>query len=149
MVEIAQTPIAGRWTYRSFLNDPAQVCRDAAKALALIFGEGTYTLACDDGHRVTGALDMGGGYALDVAGERHAGAGPHDFRLILIGKGRAGTPTDGWQYDYQLAPAPMWREGVDQVPTLVGTTLRAVPHNGEPAGVTASVIMVWAPAAAP
>ena len=75
---------------------------------------------------------------LDVAGERHPGAGPHDFRLYLIGKGRAGTPTAGWQYDYQLMPDPMWLQGVGQVPTLVGTTLRAVPHNGEPAGVTAS-----------
>ena len=148
MTENTEThvPIAGRWTYRSFQNDPALVNGDAAKALALIFGEGVYTLAEREGRDITGALDMGGGYVLDVTGERHQGAEPDDFHLTLIGKGRAGTPTAGWQYNYQVAPAPMWRAGVNQVPTLVGTTLRAVPHNGEPAGVTASVIMVWAPA---
>jgi len=27
---------------------------------------------------------------------------------------------------------------------VVGTTIRAVPHNGEPAGVTASIILVRA-----
>jgi hypothetical protein len=138
--------ISGRWTYRSFLNDPALVNGDAAKALALIFGEGVYTLAEREGREITGALDMGGGYVLDITGERRHGAEPHDFRLSLTGKGRAGTPTEGWQYDYHVAPASMWREGVSQVPTLVGATLRALPHNGEPAGVTASVIMVWAPA---
>jgi hypothetical protein len=142
-------PVAGTWTYRSYHNDPAQVGNDPQKALALIFGEGVYTLAVDASHHVTGALDMGSGYVLDVTGERRHAEGTSGFRLFLIGKGRAGTPTAGWQYDYQLMPDPMWRgPGVDQVPAMVGTTLRAVPHNGEPAGVTASVIMVWAPPAA-
>jgi hypothetical protein len=31
---------------------------------------------------------------------------------------------------------------VDQVPSIVGTIVRAKPHNGEPAGVTASFIAV-------
>jgi hypothetical protein len=138
-------PIAGTWTYRSYLNDPALVGSDPNKALALIFGEGVYTLAQHGEHAITGVLDMGGGYFLDVTGECRHAPDPAGFLLYLIGKGRAGTPTAGWQYNYQLLPDPMWREGVNQVPTLVGTTLRAVPHNGEPAGVTASVIMVWAP----
>lgn len=143
-------PVAGTWTYRSYHDDPALVGNDAQKALALIFGEGVYTLEINARHHVTGTLDMGSGYVLDVTGERKSTDGGAGFRLVLIGKGRAGTPTAGWQYDYQVMPDPLWRGAdVSQVPVLVGTTMRALPHNGEPAGVTASVIMVWAPPTPP
>lgn len=133
--------IAGRWTYRSYHNDPALVGGDPAKALALIFGEGIFHLAVSAQGAISGPFDMGSGYLLDMTGSvlRPANAPVH---IAMRGTGRAGTPTAGWIYDYQASAAPAWPQGVHQIEALVGTTIRAVPHNGEPAGVTASIIMV-------
>jgi hypothetical protein len=36
----------------------------------------------------------------------------------------------------------VWPKGVDQRPALVGSVFRTVPHNGAPAGVTASFIIL-------
>ena len=138
---------SGKWTYRSYVNDTQLVGGDPNKALALIFGEGTMTLAEDSHGAVTGALDMGGGYLMTLTGQRRPVGGAGFAELSMVGRGVHGSPTDGWQYDYQAYPDPMWPKATAQVPTFVGTTIRAVPHNGEPAGVTASIIMVYAGAA--
>ena len=134
----------GTWTYRSYNNDTGLVGGDPAKAAALIFGEGVFTLMQQPDGAVAGKLDMGGGYVLNTVGHFRptGGTGPHLLRLT--GTGVAGTPTEGWEYDYQAYPDPMWPHAVKQVPTLVGTTIRAKPHDGGPAGVTASIIMVFA-----
>jgi len=132
--------ITGTWTYRSYLNDPALVGNDPAKALAQIFGEGVFVLAADHAGVITGTFDMGGGYFLDMKGEVHARAIPPS--ITMRGTGRAGTPTAGWIYDYLGYEVPMWPRGVDQKSTIVGSCIRAVPHNGSPAGVTASTIMI-------
>ena len=135
--------LQGTWTYRSFHNDSGLVGGDPAKAAALIFGEGVFTLTQTQDGSVSGKLDMGGGYALDIAGHFQAGVtGP--ALLQMAGTGIDGTPTEGWEYDYQAFPAPMWPGAVEQAATLVGTTIRAKPHNRQPAGVTASIVMVFA-----
>ena len=133
--------ISGRWTYRSYHNDPSLVGGNANKALALIFGEGVFQLTVSALGAISGPFDMGGGYLLDMTGtvSRPANTPVH---IAMRGTGRAGTPTAGWIYDYQAFVVPTWPHGVHQVEALVGTTIRAVPHNGEPAGVTASIIMV-------
>jgi hypothetical protein len=59
--------------------------------------------------------------------------------------GRPGTRTDAWEYDYYAWPAYVWPAGVNQVPCLVGKVLRAKPHNGGKAGVTAYFIAVSRP----
>jgi len=41
--------------------------------------------------------------------------------------------------------AHTWPNGIDQVPALVGSVIRAKPHNGSPAGVVASFIAVKQP----
>jgi len=131
---------AGQWTYRSFLNNPAEVNGDPAKALALIFGEGIFTLA-QNGHAITGKLDMGSGYALDLKGTVTGSVAGATF--AIAGLGIAGTPTEGWEYDYHGGMAWPWPNGINQVPALVGSVIRAKPHGaGAPAGVTASFIAV-------
>jgi len=65
-----------------------------------------------------------------------------DIAVVVIGNGCAGTQTDGWQYDYRASTTPKWPNGVSQMPTLVGTVIRAKPHNGAPAGVVASFIAI-------
>ncbi|MCF4126449.1 hypothetical protein [Methylobacterium sp. SyP6R] len=128
--------VSGLWTYRSYRNDPALISGDPDKAAQNIFGEGVFDLRLD-GEAVTGMLDMGGGYVLDLTGSAAAGA-----EIALVGLGRAGTPTAGWEYDYRGVPAYRWPNGVGQVPALVGTVIRAKPHGGAPAGTVASFIAV-------
>ncbi len=134
-------PIAGKWTYRSYLNTPELVGADPEKALALIFGEGVFTLETPHPDTLIGTLDMGGGYVLDLRGKVIRS---HDAptSVVMNGYGRAGGPTAGWEYDYHAWPGYLWPHAVNQVPSLLGTTVRAKPHNGEPAGVTASFIAV-------
>jgi len=127
------------WVYRSYLNNTGLVAGDPNKALALIFGEGVFTLA-QEAHAVHGKFTMSSDYVLDLRGELIDANGT--TKLKLAGKGRPGTPTAGWEYDYQAFLCPTWPTSVNQVPAFVGTVLRAVPHNGAPAGVTASFILL-------
>ena len=154
--------LAGQWTYRSYLNradvivsdDPEPAVRNlaalfgqgstannAAKALSLIFGEGIMTFDPPSGNAITGNFDMGGGYVLDLKGTMQTSASG-EITVELYGTGRAGTPTANWEYDYKAFMAPKWPNGVNQIPTLVGTVIRAKPHDGQPAGVVASFIAI-------
>jgi hypothetical protein len=132
--------LTGQWTYRSYLNNPALVGSDPQKALADIFGEGVMTFDKVRRGVVKGVLDMGNGYFLDLRGTSTTLGGV--TTVALRGFGRDGTPTAGWVYDYHGSPAYRWPKGVDQIPCLVGSILRAKPHNGEPAGVTACFIAI-------
>jgi len=154
--------LAGKWTYRSYLNradilvndDPEPAVRNlaaifgqgstannAAKALGLIFGEGVMTFDSPAGSAITGNFDMGGGYVLDLKGTMQT-LNSGDVSVEIFGTGRAGTPTANWEYDYRAFLSPKWPNGVNQIPTLVGTVIRAKPHDGGPAGVTASFIAI-------
>lgn len=140
--------LAGKWTYRSFHNNPAPVADDPstapAKALALIFAEAVFTFEIPSSTTLKGAIDWPGG-GLDLQGTikpSGAGAGP---AVEIVGTGRPGTSTDGWQYDYRGELAYQWPNGVNQVPALVGTVIRAKPHGPAPAGYVASFIAVKQP----
>jgi hypothetical protein len=141
----APQSLNGKWTYRSYRNQPDVVVNDdgqsAQKALGLLFGEGTMTLAASSGGALTGTFDMGGGYVLDLKGNQETLAGGQ-IMLHLSGPGRPSSPTDGWEYDYIGFLTPMWTNGIGQVPAIVGTVLRAKPHGSSPAGYVASFIAV-------
>jgi hypothetical protein len=132
----------GKWTYRSFYNDPAMVGDDKQKALDLIFAEATFTFEIS-GAKLKGIIDWGSG-GLDLKGTVSS-TGP--LTVQIIGLGRPGTQTDGWRYDYHGNLAYEWPNAVKQVPALVGTVIRVNAHGqGAPAGVTASFIAVKQPA---
>jgi hypothetical protein len=156
--------IAGKWTYRSYRNqanvivnadpDPAVTALDpiygkgnagnasaALKAFNLVFGEGIMTFDKPSGNNVTGVLDMGNGYFLDLKGTLQASAGGN-YSVELFGYGRAGTPTENWEYDYKASTTPKWPNGIDQVPCLTGTVIRAKPHGTSPAGYVASFVAI-------
>jgi hypothetical protein len=157
------TSLPGKWTYRSYLNradvivnaDPdkavqalsaiygSQVTNAAAALTAfnLIFGEGTMTFDPSQGNTITGNFDMGGGYVLDLKGTMQTSPAG-DITIEVFGTGRPGTKTDNWEYDYRAATTPKWSNGVNQVPALVGTVIRAKPHDGGAAGVVASFIAI-------
>ena len=136
--------LAGKWTYRSFHNNPAPVGDSADKALALIFAEAVFTFTLPTPTTLKGTIDwQGGGLDLDgTVGPGAAGFGP---TVAITGHGRPGTSTDGWEYDYYGAIAHAWPNGVNQVPVIVGTVIRAKPHNGAPAGYVASFVAVRQP----
>jgi hypothetical protein len=154
--------LAGKWTYRSYLNradvivndDPEPAVRNlaaifgqgstannAAKALSLIFGEGVMTFDPPSGNAISGNFDMGSGYVLDLKGTTQT-LSSGDMTVELVGTGRAGTPTANWEYDYRAFMTPKWPNGVNQVAALVGTVIRAKPHDGSPAGFVASFIAI-------
>jgi hypothetical protein len=154
--------LPGKWTYRSYLNradvivgdDPEPAVRNlaamfgqgstannAAKAFSLVFGEGIMTFDPPSGNNVTGTFDMGGGYVLDLKGTMQTSASG-DISVELFGTGRPNTPTANWEYDYRASTTPKWPNGVNQIPTLVGTVIRAKPHDGGAAGVVASFIAI-------
>ena len=135
----------GNWTYRSYKNDPELVGGDPNKALALIFGEGVFAFQALTDRIFRGTLDMGGGYVLDLSGFLLDAADPVPVYAI-VGLGRDGTPTAGWRYDYRCVRGYEWPDGIDQVPSLVGTVVRVNAHGpNSPAGVTASFIAVRQP----
>ena len=138
--------ISGKWTYRSYVNSPVLVDGDANRALQMIFGEGVFTFDTPTSTTLKGTLDMGGGFVLDLEGTVQPTAqGGAPVTVEIIGTGRANTPTAGWEYDYYGYLAYRWPNGVNQVPALVGSVIRAKPHNGAPAGFVASFIAVKQP----
>ena len=132
--------LTGKWTYRSYRNTPALVGGDPRAALGLIFGEGVFSFEAGEGDRFHGKFEMGPGFALALEGEVLPGD-PKGFSIV--GLGIEGTGTEGWRYDYRGVAAYKWPNGVDQVPSLVGTVIRVNAHGaGAPAGYSASFIAV-------
>jgi hypothetical protein len=136
----AASVLSGKWTYRSFHNRAALVNGDQQAALDLIFAEAVFTFALDGANGVKGALDWDGG-GIDIAGAITV-ASAETLAVTLVGSGRPNSETAGWEYDYRASLAHTWPNGVNQVPALVGTVIRAKPHNGQPAGYVASFIAV-------
>jgi hypothetical protein len=134
--------LAGKWTYRSYVNTPALVAGDKHRALDILFGEGVYAFDPPSGTALTGTLDLGGGRVLDLKGTITRTA---PLSVAISGYGRAGTATAGWEYDYNASLAYRWPNGIDQAPALVGSVIRAKPHGDHPAGVVASFIAVKQP----
>jgi len=133
--------LTGLWTYRSYVNSPDLVT-DADSALAMIFGQGIFTFQASSSNTLKGTFDMGGGLVLDLEGAIQQAGKDSPLTVQINGYGRAGTGTEGWEYDYYGFLAHPWPNGVNQVPAIVGTVIRAKPHNGGSAGVTASFIAV-------
>jgi len=138
------SPLIGTWTYRSFNNTVDLVNGDAQKALNLILGEGIFTFALSHA-ALTGTLDMGDGYVLDLNGVVLPPSKQAPLAVAISGVGRGNTPTAGWQYDYHGYFVYHWPNGIHQAAVLVGTVVRTTSHDGEPAGIVASFIAVKRP----
>jgi hypothetical protein len=136
--------LAGKWTYRSFRNDPVPVGDDANKALALIFAEAAFSFELPTSTTLKETIDWDGG-GLDLQGTIRPTAESGGPVVEIVGTGRPGTSTAGWEYDYHAQLAYQWPKGVNQVPALVGTVMRAKAHVGGAAGYVASFIAVKQP----
>jgi hypothetical protein len=139
---MSQTPnlgsLAGKWTYRSFLSDPDL----STQFNDLEFGRATITVAEAPMGVFKGSLG-GPGFSLDCNGSINYGD-PYSVRFQ--GKGVVGG--EEWIYDYTGYVVKPWPNGIDQVPAMVGSIVRTIPHSSgsggtAPAGVVCSWIAVW------
>jgi hypothetical protein len=129
----------GTWTYRSLLNDS-----DLSTAFnQLEFGRGTIVIDNGPPELLTGTIG-GPGWSLALRGSRGYGS-PAQVRFQ--GKGVVGG--EEWIYDYLGWLVPVWPASTDalDVPAIVGSVTRTIPHssgNGgtAPAGVVASFYAV-------
>ena len=85
----------------------------------------------------------GAGWQLELSGSINYGD-PYSVRFQ--GRGMLGGAQ--WIYDYQGYVIKPWPNGIDQVPTIVGSIVRTIPHpagNGTvaPAGVVCAWIACW------
>lgn len=139
----SSSDIAGKWTYRSFHNNPELVGDNQKAALDLIFAEADLIIEPVSNTDFSAQLDWDGG-GMDLKGSMTQGSPDTPVAFSIVGYGRPGTSTDGWEYAYNGCLAYTWPEGDRQVPALVGSIVRVKPHNGKPAGYTASFIAVKA-----
>ncbi len=129
--------LVGTWTYRSFLNDP-----DPSTSFNdLEFGLGNIRVDAAPMNRFKGLI-YGTGWQLDLNGSINYG---DPFTVRFQGKGLVGG--EEWIYDYVGYVVLPWPNGVNQIPAMVGSIVRAIPHSSgsggvSPAGVVASWIAV-------
>lgn len=104
-----------------------------------MFGQGILTIQPSDFGRIVAVFDFGEGMQMGIKGTVHFG---DPFQLRFQGRGIEGTSTADWVYDYNGYLVPDWMEGVNQVPSIVGSVIRTEPHGQAKAGVVASFIML-------
>jgi hypothetical protein len=129
-------PVLGSWTYRSFVNSP-----DIGKDFNdLELGRGELTIEHFAPGIFVGRLSFGDSYQFRLRGMVDPNP-PCTVRFTGIGDTR---DSRDQVYDYVGFFIPMWSNGVDQRPVLVGSTVRSVAHNGgrAKAGMVGSFIAV-------
>jgi hypothetical protein len=128
------SPFTGKWSYRSFLNNPDL----SVEFNELRFGAGNLVLEEPQFGEVVGTLG-GDGWSLDLKGWSSYGS-PFEIRF----QGSGIISEELWVYDYHGFLAPKWPNGNNQTAAILGTIVRTVPHsNGQAeAGYVASWIAV-------
>jgi hypothetical protein len=129
-------PFIGKWSYRSFLNDPNL----DTQPNDLLFGSGTLEFTSAPIGQVAGTIG-GPGWQLKLEGWMTFGNPP---AVRFQGKGVIGKAE--WIYDYNGYYVTHWPNGVDQVEAITGSVIRTIPHPGNggtsPAGVVVSFYAV-------
>lgn len=136
-------PFVGSWSYRSFLNDPAQFLDETdekarlAKLGKLVFGNGTIEIEEAAPDILKGTIG-GSGWSLCLTGSRSYG-NPMEIRF----RGTGVVDGHEWIYAYVGYLVPAWPEGVQQRRAMVGSIVRVISHPSSgggtsPAGVVAS-----------
>jgi hypothetical protein len=154
--------LAGTWIYRRF--NPAFVKgnltpQEDALTLAGAGDDVVLTLREGPGQPGLGVVEgtiewPGGGLNLqgtvtlrERVGERTGYVGDPRIFFEMVGTGRPGTDTDGWEYRYHGHLTRPWANaGSNQRAMLVGSVMREKAHNGRPgrwAGEVFSFIAIW------
>jgi hypothetical protein len=126
--------LAGRWTYRSLLNEPDL----SVPFNDLEFGRAVLDIVAMPDGSLKGSIG-GQDWSLQLEGWiSHGNPGTVRFQ----GRGEVGG--EQWVYDYLAYFCPPWPAGVDQRPAIAGTVIRTMPHSQgrAPAGVVCSFYAV-------
>jgi hypothetical protein len=128
-------PALGTWTYRSFVNNP-DISKDFND---LEFGRGDLIIEQLAPGIFEGRLSFGDTYQFRLRGVADFSSVPCTVRFEGVGDTK---DSKEQVYDYMGFFVPMWSNGVDQRPALVGSAVRTVAHNGgrARAGVVGSFI---------
>jgi len=126
--------LTGNWTYRSLVNNPTPNLDFGD----LRFGEGELVIDTFALGSFSGRLVFGGTTEMTLTGSSSFG---NPFAVRFQGVGSSPGIED-WVYDYVGYHVPVWPNGVDQRPAIVGSVVRTAPHDGSPAGVVVSWIAV-------
>lgn len=126
--------LLGRWTYRSFRNNPAP----KTPFNDLRFGEGALIIESLNDGVMKGTLDFGPPAQVALTGAVSYGNPP---TLQFQGRGISNGNSD-WLGHLAF----QWPQGDKQVPAIIGTIVRSQPHSGgaAEAGFVASWIAVRA-----
>jgi hypothetical protein len=146
--------LTGTWTYRCF-NPRFVTGYQTPQENTLIRAEAVLTLrTAPDPTGLVGTIEWPGlspGVidVLDVNGTwvEHSTAFKYSS-FHIRGLGRAGTETDGWEYEYHGHLMPWWPRGTPMLehrPTLVGSVIRVKPHGDRKAGEVFSFIAMKPP----
>ena len=127
---------AGKWTYRSYVNSADQTVAPND----LLFGMANLVIDERSDGSLTGTIG-GNGWQLILTGKVDYSPGGASVKF----QGTGTLAGEQWVYDYFGYAAPSWDNGIDQVPSVVGTVIRTAPHGGAPAGFSASFIAVKQP----
>lgn len=152
-----RSEFAGLWTYRRFGNntDFTPVYKKAPRnADELILQEADLKLETPTNWwTLQGTIEWPGGGLLDLKGGLRRFDPPYRARregepvdyvrdavgFEIMGTGRPGTDTAGWEYHYLGYLTPQWPNGIAQRTALVGSVIRAKP-GGEAAPAVAPFI---------
>jgi hypothetical protein len=143
-----QGPLIGRWTYRSFVGNP-DIDADFG---SLEFGRGELVVEYVCPGTFIGRLIFDDAYQFRLQGVANPGDPP---TIRFRGVGDA-ADSAGQIYDYFGCLMPLWSYPTRKRLVIVGSTVRAVAHNGEAAfaGQAASFIAIkrdvyWEPEPSP
>jgi hypothetical protein len=135
---MSTSELSGSWRYRSF--NPKY--GTATQEDELVLAEAVLTLRSSaQAGKLEGTIEWPGG-GLDLDGTFVSDPEIFDYaRFYIVGTGRPGTGTQGWEYRYHGHLSWQWATGPDvQTPTLVGSVIRSKPHGESRAGEVFSFI---------
>ena len=128
------SPLAGTWTYRSFINNPDL----SADFDTLEFGRANLRIDPAPLDTLKGLI-YGPGWQLTLKGAITYG---NPFELRFQGVGLVGGAE--WIYDYVGYMVRPWPNGVYQTPAIVGSFVRTMPHPSSGGGTSAAgVVASW------
>ena len=143
---MSTSELSGSWTYLIF-NPTFVTGNQTEEEHALIRADETVLTLISSAQapaqagNLEGTIEWPGG-GLDLNGTFVSGPEIFDYaRFDIVGTGRPGTGTEGWEYRYHGHLSWQWAKGPDvQTPTLVGSVIRAKPHGDSKAGEVFSFI---------
>ena len=139
---MSTSELSGSWIYRSFNPKYGTATQEdelvLADAILILRSSAQAPAQAGD---LQGTIEWPGG-GLDLNGTFVSGPEIFDYaRFEIVGTGRPGTGTDGWEYRYHGHLSWQWAKGPDvQTPTLVGSVIRGKPHGDSKGGEVFSFI---------